>query len=460
MRLHFIGANSGNVTGSRYLLEANGKKILLDCGLYQGHRKETDALNKALPFNPEEIDFLLLSHAHIDHSGNIPFLVKNGFRGKIYSTFATRDLCSYMLLDSAYIQERELEYLQKKGCDSCEAHYDVEDAKKSLLFFMSLNYENRFSIAPGIHITFRDAGHILGSATITIEVEENGETKTLVYTGDLGRRGLPILRDPVQIEKADYLITESTYGDRYHESINDIGPKFKEVVKKVCAKGGKLIIPAFSLERTQEVVYHLHKLWHQDDVPKIPVFVDSPLAGNLTAVFTNHPECFDEDVFKEFIDNADDPFGFDSLTYVKSVDESKALNEYQGPCIIISAAGMCEHGRILHHLKNNIEDPKTTILIVGYMAQDTLGRKILEKNPRVNILGESYKLNADVQVIDAFSGHADKSDLIDFIDHISGLKKIFLVHGELDQQEPLKKALEANGKEDVSIPKIGDSFEL
>lgn len=448
------------MTGSRYLLEARGKKILLDCGMYQGHRKEMDVLNRNLPFNPEEIDYLLLSHAHIDHSGNIPYLVKNGFRGKIYSTFATRDLCSFMLMDSAYIQERELEFLKKKGSEICEAHYTLDDAKKSLLFFMSLNYENRIKIDEGIYVTFRDAGHILGSATITVEIEEDGNVKTLAYTGDLGRRDLPILRDPVQIKKADYLISESTYGDRYHESIQGIEPKFKEVVKKVCSKGGKLIIPAFSLERTQEVVYHLHKLWDSDGVPKIPIFVDSPLAGNLTTVFSNHPECFDEEVFKEFIDHADDPFGFGSLTYTKSVEESKALNEYKGPCVIISSAGMCEHGRILHHLRNNIEDPRNTILIVGYMAQDTLGRKILEKVSRVNILGESFKLNADVQVIDAFSGHADKSDLIDFIDHIDGLKKIFLVHGERDQQEALKKALEVNGKDDIAIPEIGDSFEL
>lgn len=459
MRLHFIGANSGNVTGSRYLLEAKGKKILLDSGLYQGRRKESALLNSNLPFDAAKIDFILLSHAHIDHSGNLPFLVKNGFSGPIYTTTATKDLCHYMLLDSAHIQEREVEYLKKKGCEICEPHYSEEDARRCISLFQGINYEESFEVSPGIKVIFREAGHILGSATITITVEED-TTKTLIYSGDLGRKGLPILRDPVQVESGDYLILESTYGNRYHESVQDIEPKFREIVKKVAAKGGKMIVPAFSLERTQEVVYHLHRIWDSNSIPQLPIFVDSPLAGNLTEVFSSHPECFDEETLQEFKNHADNPFGFSSLTYTKNVEESKALSEFKGPCVIISSAGMCEHGRILHHLRNNIEDPRTTIMIVGYMAKDTLGRKILEKSPRVNILGDSFKVNADVEVVDAFSGHADKSDLLAFADHVKGLKKIFLVHGELDQQEALQKALAANSHHDVSIPKIGDSFEL
>ncbi|MBU2523918.1 MBL fold metallo-hydrolase [Patescibacteria group bacterium] len=464
MRVHFIGANSGNVTGSRYLIEVNGKKLLLDCGIYHGKRKETYEKNKNIPFDPKDIDYLILTHAHIDHSGNIPNLVHNGFRGKIFSTFATRDLCYHMLRDSAYIQEREIEYVNKKRAKNdqnpFEPLYTLEDAEQSLLFFMSINYDTPFEIAPGITMTFRDAGHILGSATLTLDIEEDGVKKTLAYTGDLGRKGLPILKDPVQIEKADFLITESTYGDRFHESIYNTEPELEKVVKDVCAKGGKLIIPAFSLERTQEVIYFLHVLWNSNKVPKIPIFVDSPLAGNVTEVFKQHPECFDNDTREEFINNAVNPFGFNDLKYTKSVEESKALNTFKGPCVIISAAGMCEHGRILHHLKNNVEDHKNTILVVGYMAKDTLGRKIVEKQEVIKIFGEPYRLKADVKVMDNFSGHADKADLLDFIDHIKDLKKIYLVHGELEQQEPFKEALNANGKEDVSIPEFGDVVEL
>ncbi len=466
MKIQFAGA-AGEVTGSKHVVTFNNKKILLDCGMFQGHRKDEFTKNKEFPFDPKEIDSVILSHAHIDHSGILPLLVKEGFNGPIYCTHATRDLCNYMLADSAYIQEREYEYLKKKaekkkGLEAPEPLYTFADAEKALTLLHAVSYEQSFVVEDGIVASFYDAGHILGSSLIHLILydKKTKKRKRLCFTGDLGRRGLPILRDPQPIPPTDILITEATYGNRLHAALQTVDEDLAVIVNKVCEAGGKLIIPAFALERTQEVVYHLNILNKNKKIPPVPVYVDSPLAGNVTEVFRGHPECFDKETYKEFIQHGDNPFGFSDLTYTRSVDESKALNERSGPMIIISASGMCEHGRILHHLKNNLEDRRNAVLIVGYQAANTLGRKLVDGAKSVNILGDSYKVKAGVYVMDAFSGHADRSDLLDYIGRIKDLKKIFLVHGEEKQLSSFKKALAHNGHDDVHIPSHGEEVEI
>lgn len=463
MKIKFCGA-SREVTGSKHLIEVNGKQILLDCGLFQGKRKKSYEKNRGFPFSPKKIDAVILSHSHIDHTGNLPLLTKQGFGGPIYATHATRDLCSFMLLDSAYIQEQEVKYLAKKKQKIIEPLYTVDDATETISHFASMAYDHPFEVVPGVTASFRDAGHILGSAItiLIIDDREKGHQHQhiLVYTGDLGRKNLPILRDPVQVERADILITESTYGNRYHSAIQTVEEDLAKIIKEACRNGGKIIIPAFAVERTQEIVYHLNLLFQKKKIPEIPIYVDSPLAVNLTQVFTSHPECFDKETWKEFIRNQKNPFGFGRLKYVTDVEDSKALNDKEGSMIIISAAGMCENGRILHHLRNNIEDPRNVILIVGYMAQDTLGRKILEKQPVVKIFGEPYKLKAKVVVMDAFSAHADRTDLLTYISHIKGLKKIFLVHGEESQGLTFSDILKEEGYKEVYVPELGEEFEI
>ncbi len=467
MKFQFWGA-AKEVTGSRHLIEVNGKRILLDCGMFQGNRKEAEAKNKDFGFDPKTIDAVILSHAHIDHSGGLPLLVKQGFKGPIYSTFATRDLCNYMLMDSAYIQEKDAEYINKKRMknpdfkqeDLITPLYGVEDAKQTLFQFFGIGYETAFVIGDGIICSFYNAGHILGSALIhlLIKDQKTGKTFRVGYTGDLGRKNLPILKDPTPMPPTEYLLIESTYGNRFHESMLDVGSQLKEIVNRVAGRGGKIIVPAFSVERTQEMVYHLNVLWQNEEIPDIPIFVDSPLSVNISEVFINHPECFDKEVYDEFINNRKNPFGFGRLQYIHSVDESKALNGLNGPAIIISSSGMCENGRILHHLKNNIEDSRNLVLIVGYMAQNTLGRRILEKQPVVKIFDQEYRLKAEVAVMNAFSGHADRSDLLDFITNVKDLKKVFLVHGEESQGLSLKDFLNESGIKDVETPSLGETF--
>lgn len=465
MQIQFWGA-AREVTGSRHLLKVNGKQILLDCGLFQGHRKEADAKNRDFGFDPSKLDAVILSHAHIDHSGGLPYLVKNGFKGPIFSTFATRDLCNYMLLDSAFIQEKDVEYINKKMTKKKQALveplYTVEDAQQTLNQFYGVGYEMAFVVTEGVVCSFYDAGHILGSSLIHMVIYEKEKDRrfTFAFTGDLGRKNLPILRDPQPLPPTEYLITENTYGDRFHESILDAGKNLEDVINRTANRGGKILIPAFAVERTQELVYHLNLLWQKKKIPDLPVFVDSPLSANVTEVFMNHPECFDKETFMEFLQNRKNPFGFGRLQYTRDVSESKALNEINGPAIIISASGMCENGRILHHLRNNIEDPKNSILIVGFMAKDTLGRKILEKQKVVNIFGEPYNLRAEVVCLDAFSGHADRSDLLAYISKIEGLKKIFLVHGEEDQSNKFKEHLLESGHKDVIQPGRSETYEI
>jgi metallo-beta-lactamase family protein len=466
MKVTFFGA-AREVTGSRHLLEVNGKKILLDCGLYQGYKPEAKAKNHTFQFKPTEIDAVVLSHAHIDHSGSIPRLVKLGYRGPIYTTQATKDLCSYMLLDSARIQEKETEYHNKKrkkrGEPLEEAEYTEKDALQALNQFKGLEYRDVKELVPGVKLTLFNSGHILGSALIHLEIDdsEDGKNKTLLFTGDLGRNNLPILKDPYQIEKVDTLIIESTYGDRLHEAITDVKDKMAAIVTETVERGGKLLIPCFSLGRTQEIVYTLHELFHEGRIPEeLKIVVDSPLSVNLTEVFKKHVYEFDEEAQETFIKHGDNPFGFGRLTYTHSVEDSKALASNNQPMIIISSSGMCDHGRIVHHLRNNIDDPRNSILVVGFMAQHTTGRKIIEKERTIKLFGDEYPLKADVHVIDAFSGHADRSDLIDYITKIEGLKKVFLVHGEETQAETFKGYLAQNNVDNVTIPYSDDSFTL
>lgn len=376
MKLQFIGA-AQTVTGSMHLLEVNGKKILLDCGFYQGKRAESIRINKNFEFfHPAEIEVVVLSHAHIDHSGNLPNLVKKGFSGSIFATPATRDLAGIMLADSAKIQEQDAAFLNKKlarkGEPPIEPIYNTEDALSVMPLFVSVSYHRETIISDGVKLTFLDAGHILGSGLVQLKVNDNGKEKTILFTGDLGRKGLPILRDPESVQKADALIIESTYGGKFHDPIQGMESKLCETILRTIKRGGKVIIPAFSVERTQEITYTLHRLFENGNLPRIPVFVDSPLSVNATEVFRLHPECFNKEIFKMVLEH-DDPFGFEYIKYIQTVEDSKKLNDIHEPIVIISASGMCESGRILHHLANNINDPKNTILIVGYQAVNTLG---------------------------------------------------------------------------------------
>lgn len=465
MKILFAGA-AGEVTGSKHLITFDNKKILLDCGMFQGRRDESEEKNRNLLFDPKEIDVVILSHAHMDHSGDLPYLVKQGYKGPIYCTHATRDLCNYMLLDSAFIQEREMEWLKKKkklkNLKYQDPIYTTEDTENTLKLFHGVSYEQSFVITNGLVASFYDAGHILGSALTHLIFYDKTKKKylRLCFTGDLGRRGLPLLKDPQLIPPTDVLITECTYGNRFHEAVQTIEDDLAAIVNQVCKNGGKLLIPAFALERTQEIVYYLNILSQKKKIPPIPIYVDSPLAGNVTEVFRSHTECFDSETRKEFIDNAKNPFGFGNLQYTHSVEESKGLNDKKGPMIIISASGMCEHGRILHHLKNNIENPKTVVLIVGYQASYTLGRKLVDGEKEVNIFGDPYRVKAQVYVMDAFSAHADRSDLLDYIHRIEELKKIFLVHGEQKQLTAFTEALKVNGFNDVHVPKYGEEVEI
>ncbi len=461
MKITFYGATK-EVTGSKHLLSINGVNIMLDYGMHQGKRSEATALNKKIPINPDKIDFLILSHAHIDHSGLLPLLVKNGYKNRIFATKATKDLIDIMLRDSGHIQEMDVEYINKKkakrGEPLVEPLYTVEDAQNVMPLVHGVNYYEKVKLTDEISFTFYDAGHILGSAQVLLEFKENGETKRLLFTGDLGRENLPIIRDPDTIEKADAMISESTYGGRLHGDITDVTGRFKDIILRTHKRGGKIVIPSFSVGRTQEVVYELNKLVEAHEVPLMPVYVDSPLSVNATDVFKKHRECFDDETWA-MINNHDDPFGFKMLTYIRDVEESKRLNECNKPCIIISASGMCEAGRIRHHLKHNISDERNTIMIVGYMARNTLGRRIREKEKDVKIFGEMYPVKAEVVVFDEFSAHGDQRDLIKHIKSASP-KNLFLVHGEENQINILKEKTLETFQTNINIPNYGDAFEL
>ena len=471
MDIKFCGA-AQTVTGSCHLITlSNGYKILLDCGLFQGRKVEP--LNEKWFFKPKDIDCLILSHAHIDHSGRIPKLVKDGFKGPIYSTHATRSLCAIMLLDSAKIQVRDAEYhnkwvskkkRRKKGKKKFtfkDPLYREEDVHVTMTRFIAMSYDTWFKINDDVHLYYKDAGHILGSASVTLRIRENGKWKTFGFTGDVGRPNRPILRDPNPMEDIDYLICESTYGDRLHEMAPKESKLFLDIIKKTCLKNkGKLIIPAFSVGRTQEIVYMLDQMENAGLLPRIPVYVDSPLAVNATTVFGSHPECFDNELSEYMLVN-EDPFGFNQLTYIRDVRESKRLNTLPEPCIIISAAGMMNAGRSKHHLNNNIENPKNTILVVGYCSPETPGGKLRKGAETLKLFGEVKFVRANIEIMDSFSAHADKDELTTFIKPLKKqLSKLFLVHGDIDAQKPFKAHLLKKGYNSVEIPSIGQRYTL
>jgi metallo-beta-lactamase family protein len=466
MKIEFLGAVR-TVTGSMILVTIGGARLLLECGLYQGKRQESYERNRKLPFDPRSVDALLLSHAHIDHAGNIPTLVKNGFAGPVFATPATRDLCSALLRDSGHIQEEDAEYVNKKrakkGEPPVEPLYTQNDAVASINSFSTVGYERPFQVAPGVMLTFRDAGHILGSSILVLDVEENGVTSRLAFSGDLGRQGMAILRDPTVVQDVDYLIIESTYGDRFHEPIESTEKALRDVVVDTYSRGGKLIIPAFALGRTQELVYALHRLTEEQDIPSLPIYVDSPLALNVTEVFRLHPECFDQEL-NEFLAGRrePDPFGFDGLSYTRTTRESKELNFLRQPAIIISASGMCEAGRILHHLKNNIEDARNTILIVSWQAPDTLGRRLVERAAEVKIFGEEYPVRARVETINGYSAHADRTGLLEYVRQVGPgrLKATYVVHGEEASSLALAEGLRDLGVSKAMVPRPGETIEL
>ncbi|MFQ5400313.1 MAG: MBL fold metallo-hydrolase RNA specificity domain-containing protein [Anaerolineae bacterium] len=468
MQIQFHGA-ARTVTGSQHLIAVNGRKILLDCGLYQGSRKESYERNLNLPFNAAEIDVLVLSHAHIDHSGNIPNLVKAGFSGDILCTYATRDLCSIMLRDSAKIQSYDVAYLNKKrakrGEPPIEPLYSMADAVESMKYFIGIGYDRPYKLLPGITLTFLDAGHILGSAIVVLDIEEDGGRHVrLVFSGDLGRPNRPILRNPTYVDEADVLIIESTYGNREHEPQDEASQELEQVVNETCRRGGKVIVPAFAVGRTQELVYRLHQLVEKRDIsPDLPVFVDSPLAIDATGIYRLHPEAYDEDIAQFLLeDRHNDPFGFDMMYYTRSTAQSKELNFLRDPAVIISASGMAEAGRILHHLKNNVEDPRNTILIVGWQAPNTLGRRIVERQRKLRILGDEYKLRAQVATINGFSAHADRSELLDWTGHFQKKPKYtFVVHGEEEAATALAASLQREqGFTNTHVPELGQRFEV
>ncbi|MCF7830783.1 MBL fold metallo-hydrolase [Candidatus Gracilibacteria bacterium] len=465
MKLEFSGA-ARNVTGSKHLLHVNGKKILLECGMFQGHRTEALEANMTFPFAVTEIDAVVLSHAHIDHSGSLPLLVKKGYRGPIYCTHATRDLCSIMLKDSAYIQEKDAEWIKKKLKDpKAEPLYTIADAERALTLFRSVGYKQEFSPAPGCKVTFHDAGHILGSALEEWEIEDQdiGKTVRFGFTGDLGRKSLPILKDCEQLKNLDILITESTYGNRLHDEISDVADKLAKEVNEAYKRGGKIIIPSFAVGRSQELLYLLRELEHDKKIKPLPIFLDSPLASAATEIFRLHPECYDDEL-KEMMDRGEDPFAPEGgVQFTEDVEQSKALNNFPGSAVIISASGMCEAGRIRHHLINTISDPKNLILVVGFMAENTLGRKIVEKENPINIFGDPYELKAEVQIYNAFSAHADQRRLLRFAGSCGDPKAVFCVHGEDEAMVEFRKKLKTRkhlAKADIFIPAPGDIFEI
>jgi len=442
----------------------NGASTLLDCGLFQGRRPESDERHRRLPFDPSQTDALILSHAHIDHSGNVPTMVRAGFAGNVHATAATRDLCSAMLRDSAHIQEQDLSYLNKKrrrlGGPLLEPLYTIADATASLQHFVSVGYERPFAVASGVRATFFDAGHMLGSALTVLDLDERGRRLRLCYTGDIGARSRPILRDPALVRDIDVLIIESTYGRRTHESPQEAAQRLEAIINETWQRGGKVIVPAFAVGRTQALVYQLHQLMLKRSIPDIPIFVDSPLAINVTEIFRLHPEYYDDEA-AAFVANRNDPFGFGRLSYARSVEESKQLNFLREPAIIISASGMAEAGRVLHHLKNGLPDPRNTVLLAGYQAQHTLGRKIQEKRPEVPILGEMVPLRATVETINGYSAHADSEGLVAWVRAVRGerLRSVSVVHGEDEESQGLAGALRELGLE-AHVPELGETVDL
>ena len=466
MKIKFIGA-AREVTGSKTLITLdNGKKILLDCGMFQGKGQETDSMNRDLGFEPGEIDHIILTHAHIDHSGLIPFVYRLGFRGSVICTNATRDLCAIMLADSGHIQESDTEMFNKKrarhGLEPVEPIYKKEDAVHCMELFIGTAPGRKFYINDQIKVRFTNVGHLLGAGAALIEITENGKVTKIAYTGDIGRPSSRILKAPEPFAQCDYLITESTYGNRLHPHLKAAEEDLLRVITEACVnRRGKLIIPSFAIGRTQELVYSLNNFFNEGRLPKVQIYVDSPLAVNATDIFRMHPECFNSDVL-EVIEKDDDAFGFNSLHYIKTTQESKKLNFIKKPCVIISASGMMEAGRIKHHLANNISNPGNTILGVGYCAPRTLGARILRGESEVSIFGTKYKVNATIERIEAFSGHGDYNEMLTYLScqNKSQIKTTFLVHGDYEAQLFYKERMKEAGFGNIEIPAAGNEFVL
>jgi metallo-beta-lactamase family protein len=465
MKITFHGA-AQTVTGSQHLVEVNGYRLLLDCGFYQGKRSEAERRNRSFPFAPKSVDAVILSHAHIDHSGNLPNLVKRGYRGAIYTTPASAHLSNLMLMDAGHIQEQDVEYVNKKrlrrGELPVEPLYTVEDAALVAQHFQPVDYDQDFEPLPGVKARLVDAGHILGSAAVSLEIEEKGRKVRLWFSGDIGRVNLPLVRDPVLPSGADYMIMECTYGDKPHREPEAAHEELRDVVKRTVERGGKVIIPAFAVGRTQELVYSLHKMIDAGDLPRIPVIVDSPLAINASDVFKAHPECLDAET-QEFVgsDRHKSALGFDLLTYTRSAAASKALNDRMEPMVIISASGMAEAGRILHHLRNNIENPRNTVLIVSWQAPHTLGRRLAERETQVRIFGETFERRAEVATIGGLSAHAGQTFLVEYARAVQGqVKQIYLVHGEQLAAAALQEKLREVGMENTAFPELHASVEV
>lgn len=463
MNVKFCGATR-EVTGSSHLITLdNGYTILLDCGLYQGNAPEWEDFNQTFNFDVAKLDVLILSHAHIDHTGRVPMLYKKGFRGEVYCTHATRDLCSIMLMDSGKIQEMDAQYSSKKKIEENELPlYTMEDARMVMELFIGCPYEHWVEIQSGLKVFFRDMGHILGSASVTLEIQEEGKEKVMFgFTGDIGRPKRPILRDPLPLPEVDYLICESTYGNRDHASAPEELEEFLKIIKQTCVENrGKLLIPAFSVGRTQEIVYMLDQLENEGLLPRLPIYVDSPLAVDATQIFSQHPECFDHELH-EYMLTDPNPFGFRTLKYIRKVEESKALNEDKDPCIIISASGMMNAGRIKHHVANNIENPKNGILIVGYCAPNTPGGQLRNGATTLRLFGETKLVKAEIYMMDSFSAHGDRNEMFEVIkNQKESLKKLFLVHGNYEAQEEFKTFLQERGFGDIEIPTLHQTFQL
>jgi metallo-beta-lactamase family protein len=465
MYLQFCGA-AQTVTGAQILLGVNGKKILLECGLFQGRRRESYDRNQSFMFDPSALSGVILSHAHIDHSGNIPNLVKHGYKGPVYCTSPTADLCAIMLRDSAYLQAKDIEWVNKRRRNSHQPEikplYTTNDVEASLNAFSPLDYDQPFVVAPGVEAMFREAGHILGSAGVHLDINENGRTFRLGFSGDIGRPNLPMTRDPNVLRELDLLIMECTYGNRLHGSYGDVEEELAVAVRETASNGGSVIIPAFAVGRTQHLVYVLHKLFNENRIPDMPVFVDSPLACNATSIFKKYPQYLDREAQRIFTENDETPFEFPRLTYTHTVEESKKINDLRYPHVIISGSGMCEGGRILHHLRNAIENPRNLVIFAGFAARETLARKMMDGQNPVKIFGEEHTVRCSIKLMDAFSAHADRRDLLDYADLNSPkrLKHIFLIHGEADQALPLRDAFRSKGFENVHYPSMGEVFSL
>ena len=456
MEIEFVGA-AREVTGSCHLVRANGKTVMLDCGMFQGRRAEADAKNRKLPLPVGEIDAIILSHAHLDHCGRLPFLAKAGYSGPIHCTKATADLIAVMLADSARIQENDYAYLVRTKREAVPPLYEVKDASRVEELVVRQPYGDWFDVLPGIRARFTDAGHILGSGSVVVEATENGAKKTLVFSGDVGRWGLPIIRDPSPPgDAADAVIMESTYGNRDHESVGGAQEHLARVVRETAARGGRILIPAFAVGRAQELMYDLHRMVLAKQIPRIPVIIDSPLATAATAVFELNADLYDQS--EAPVRDIDHLFKYDLLSFTNNTQESKALNERTGPIIIIAGSGMCEGGRILHHLAHGASNPRNTILIVGFQAEHTLGRRIVEKQPIIKVFGQEVELRAGVEVLNGYSAHADRTELGNWLGAVRktspALKNVYLVHGEPDAQEALTARLATNGLR-VTSPEPG-----